>query len=144
MLYITKIFHFEAAHALLGYNGECSNLHGHSYELRVTVKGNPIDDPASPKYGMVVDFKELKGIVNEHIVNVFDHALIMGGNMPEDFIAAVKRHFSKIIVVPYRPTTEMMLLDFSERIKSHLPENVKLDRLRLKETEGSYAELVIE
>ncbi len=38
---ITKAFNFEMAHALLGYKGPCKHIHGHSYELFVTVKGKP-------------------------------------------------------------------------------------------------------
>ena len=36
-LSITKIFRYEAAHALMGYDGLCANIHGHSYRLEVTV-----------------------------------------------------------------------------------------------------------
>jgi len=62
---LTKEFKWEMAHALLGYDGPCRNIHGHSYELVVTVIGVPsmrIDDP---KLGMVMDFKDLKGIVRD-------------------------------------------------------------------------------
>ncbi len=37
MLQLTKIFHFEMAHAIYGYTGDCKNIHGHSYEIHVTV-----------------------------------------------------------------------------------------------------------
>ncbi len=57
---ITKEFHFEMAHTLLGYDGPCRNIHGHSYELKVTLLGVPIDDPKNPKLGMVMDFGDLK------------------------------------------------------------------------------------
>ena len=59
MIHLTKIFRFEAAHALMGYDGRCRNIHGHSYEMRVTIKGNPIMDDNSPKNGMVMDFGDL-------------------------------------------------------------------------------------
>ena len=144
MIHLTKIFHFEAAHALMGYDGRCRNIHGHSYEMRVTIKGMPIDDPSSPKYGMVMDFGDLKKIVNEEIVDHYDHAFIINDQMPKDFIEEVKRHYERIIVLPYQPTTELMLLDFSKKIKKRLPENVSLVKIFLKETEGSYAELIEE
>ena len=44
MIRITKIFSFETAHVLYGYDGKCKNVHGHSYKLFVTLKGVPIDD----------------------------------------------------------------------------------------------------
>lgn len=140
MFYLTKIFHFEAAHALVGYDGKCRNIHGHSYELQVTVKGLPIDEPGNPKNGMVIDFHDLKRIVNEEVVERLDHSFIIGTNMPDDFVESAKRNFDKIVCVAYQPTTENMLTDFAERIKVKLPQNVELHSVRLQETRDSYAE----
>lgn len=144
MIHLTKIFRFEAAHALMGYDGRCRNIHGHSYEMRVTVKGNPIMDDNSPKNGMVMDFGDLKRIVNEEIIDHYDHAFIINHNMPQDFIDEVKRNCERIIVLPYQPTTELMLIDFSKKIKSRLPEGIQLVKIFLKETEGSFAEWIEE
>ena len=60
---LTKIFHFDTGHALAGYDGKCRNVHGHSYTLEVTVAGEPIQDPNHVKFGMVIDFGDLKNIV---------------------------------------------------------------------------------
>ena len=60
---ITKEFKFETGHALYGYDGLCKNVHGHSYKLSVTVSGTPISDPKNKKYGMVMDFGDLKEII---------------------------------------------------------------------------------
>ena len=60
---VTKSFTFEMAHALWNYDGPCRNIHGHSYELLVTISGHPITDENSPKLGMVMDFGDLKKIV---------------------------------------------------------------------------------
>ena len=144
MIYLTKIFRFEAAHALMGYDGRCRNIHGHSYEMRVTIKGMPIMDDSSPKNGMVMDFGDLKRIVNEEIIDHYDHAFIINHNMSQDFIDEVKRNYERIIVLPYQPTTELMLIDFSKKIKSRLPQNVQLVKIFLKETEGSFAEWIEE
>ena len=65
------------AHALEGYDGLCRHLHGHSYKLFVTVSGTPCDDPQNPKYGMVMDFGDLKRIVNRLVVEPYDHALVL-------------------------------------------------------------------
>lgn len=140
MFYLTKTFHFEAAHALVGYDGKCRNIHGHSYELQVTVKGMPVDEPGNPKNGMVIDFHDLKRIVNEEVVERLDHSFIIGTNMPDDFVESAKRNFDKIVCVAYQPTTENMLTDFVERIKVKLPQNVELYCVRLQETRDSYAE----
>lgn len=144
MIHLTKIFRFEAAHALMGYDGRCRNIHGHSYEMRVTVKGMPIMDDSSPKNGMVMDFGDLKRIVNEEIIDHYDHAFIINHNMPQEFVDEVKRNYERIIVLPYQPTTELMLIDFSKKIKKRLPEGIQLVKIFLKETEGSYAEWIEE
>ena len=73
---ITKQFTFETGHALYGYDGKCRNVHGHSYKLHVTVIGKPISDANHVKFGMVIDFSDLKEIVKEEIVSVFDHATV--------------------------------------------------------------------
>ena len=140
MFYLTKIFRFEAAHALAGYDGKCRNIHGHSYELQVTVKGMPINESGNPKNGMVIDFHDLKRIVNEEVVERLDHSFIIGTNMPDDFVESAKRNFDKIVCVAYQPTTENMLTDFVERIKAKLPQNVELYSVRLQETRDSFAE----
>lgn len=138
---ITKRFSFETAHALHGYDGKCKNLHGHSYKLDVTVIGSPIADSSHVKHGMVIDFSDLKKIVKEDIEDVFDHATIFNKNTPHLGIAKeLERLGHNIILVDYQPTSEMMILDFAERIKKRLPENIKLFSLKLQETETSFAE----
>ncbi len=137
---ITKAFKFEMAHALNGYDGLCRNIHGHTYELKVTVAGNPVSDENSPKLGMVMDFGDLKKIVKEEIVNKYDHSLVLYNRMPESLITELKNNFERIILKDYNPTSELMLLDFVKTIQARLPENVMLKRLFLRETTTSYAE----
>lgn len=55
MYELTVKGHFDAAHALRGYDGECSALHGHTWDVEVTVAGEGLDD-----VGIVYDFKDLK------------------------------------------------------------------------------------
>lgn len=138
---ITKKFDFEAGHALYGYDGKCKNLHGHSYKLHVTVIGEPINDPDNVKYGMVIDFGDLKNIVKEQIIDVFDHAMIFNADSPHLQLASeLKSKGHHIILVNYQPTSENLVVDFAQRISERLPENVSLFSLRLQETESSYAE----
>ena len=140
MFYITKIFHFEAAHALNGYDGKCRNIHGHSYEMRVTVKGMPLNEPGNPKNGMVIDFHDLKAIVNQEVIEKLDHSFIIGNNMPKDFVEITKQNFDKVVELPYQPTTENMLADFAQRIKRRLPQHVELYSVTLQETRDNIAE----
>ncbi len=138
---ITKQFNFETAHALYGYDGKCKNLHGHSYKLDVTVLGTPINDPSNPKFGMVIDFGDLKKIVNEEIVDAFDHATVFNKNTPHselgNHLAELGHH---ILLVDYQPTTENMVIDFANKIKNRLQEGLQLHSIRLRETESSFAE----
>ncbi|MBL6662044.1 MAG: 6-carboxytetrahydropterin synthase [Flavobacteriaceae bacterium] len=138
---ITKEFKFETGHALYGYDGLCKNVHGHSYKLSVTLLGTPITDPDHVKYGMVMDFGDLKKIVNETIVTPFDHATVLNVDSPHKELAdTMESRGHKIMRVQYQPTSEMMVLDFAEKIKARLPEQLKLHHLILRETETSYAE----
>ena len=138
---ITKQFSFETGHALYGYDGKCKNVHGHSYRLYVTVIGKPISDHTHVKFGMVIDFGDLKKIVKEEIVDVFDHATVFNKNTPHVELAkelADRDH--NVLLVDYQPTSEMMVIDFAEKIKQRLPENIKLHSLKLQETATSFAE----
>lgn len=138
---ITKQFTFETGHALYGYDGKCKNVHGHSYKLSVTVIGKPISDTSNVKFGMVIDFGDLKKIVKEEIVDLFDHATVFNKNTPHIELAAeLKNRGHHVILVDYQPTSENMVIDFSKKIKGRLPESIQLHSLKLQETETSFAE----
>jgi len=138
---ITKQFSFETGHALYGYDGKCKNVHGHSYRLDVTVIGEPITNNSHVKYGMVIDFSDLKIIVKEEIVNVFDHATVFNKNTPHVELAEeLKARDHNVLLVDYQPTSEMMVIDFANKIKRRLPDNIHLFSLKLQETATSYAE----
>jgi len=138
---ITKQFSFETGHALYGYDGKCKNVHGHSYRLNVTVIGSPISDTSNVKFGMVIDFSDLKKIVKEEIVNIFDHATVFNKNTPHVELAKeLKDRGHNVLLVNYQPTSEMMVIDFASKIQKRLPENISLYSLKLQETATSYAE----
>ena len=138
---ITKKFRFEAAHALYGYDGKCKNIHGHNYKLFVTIIGEPIRSQADVKFGMVMDFDDLKKIVKSEIINEFDHSVIFNKNSPHKELAddLIKKGH-KVILANYQPTIEEMIIDFAQRISSKLPAETKLHSLKLEETETSYSE----
>ena len=137
---LTKECSFEAAHALGGYDGPCREIHGHSYRLFVTIKGEPSTAPTNPKQGMVMDFGVLKKIVSEEIISRFDHALVLRSTADAALRKRLAEPFDNLVVVDYQPTCENMLDDFSRRISARLPEGVVLHSLRLHETATSYAE----
>ena len=138
---ITKQFSFETGHALYGYDGKCKNVHGHSYKLSVTVIGKPIVDRSNVKFGMVIDFTDLKKIVKEEIVAQFDHATVFNETTPHIELAKeLKTRGHHVILVDYQPTSENMVIDFAQRIKNRLPEGIALFSLKLQETDSSFAE----
>ena len=138
---ITKQFSFETGHALYGYDGKCKNVHGHSYKLSVTVIGTPILDNSNVKFGMVIDFTDLKKIVKEEIVDNFDHATVFNKNTPHVELAnELSTRGHHVILVDYQPTSENMVIDFAKKIQDRLPNDVQLHSLKLQETESSFAE----
>ncbi len=112
---VCKRFTFEAAHFLPGYDGPCNRLHGHGFKLFVEVKGQINSE------GMVIDFKELKKIVGEAIIIVFDHSDL---NQLFD-----------------NPTAENIVKYIWLTLMSKFPGGVSLSKVRLYETDGSYVEV---
>ncbi|MFZ6009202.1 MAG: 6-pyruvoyl trahydropterin synthase family protein [Bacteroidota bacterium] len=137
MITLTKIFRFEAAHAIHGYTGACANIHGHSYELHVCVSGTHQDHRFIEGSGMVIDFKDLKKVVAGSVINKLDHKLILSkryqtvNNMP---------HSDSLLTFPGEPTAENLLIFIREEINRSLPVGIKLHSLKLYETHDSYAE----
>ena len=138
MIRITKEFKFEMAHALHGYDGLCKNIHGHSYKLFVTVKGEIKNENGNAKDGMVLDFDVLKSIVKPQIINKYDHSLVLNANSPHSEIDLSA--FEKVFFLPYQPTSENLVMDFALKIKSKLPQGVELTKVVLSETVTSFAE----
>lgn len=137
---ITREFTFEMAHALWNYDGACRNIHGHSYRLFVTISGIPLDDPGNPKFGMVLDFKDLKALIKRPIVDFFDHSLVVYRKTDEDLLANVRKMYENVHVFDFQPTCENLLVYIVRKIKKTLPEGLRLSAVKLYETATSYAE----
>lgn len=65
---VRRRFRFEAAHRLPGHAGKCRELHGHSYEVVISVE-RPVDEHS----GMIIDFSDLKQIVRREVIGKLDH-----------------------------------------------------------------------
>lgn len=90
---------------------------------------------------MVIDFGDLKKIVKEDIVDIFDHATVFNKNTPHVELAKeLTDRGHNVILADYQPTSENMVIDFAAKIKSRLPENISLFSLKLQETDTSFAE----
>jgi len=138
MIRITKEFKFEMAHALHGYDGLCKNIHGHSYKLWVTIRGEVRAKKGHKKDGMVMDFDILKRFVKPEIIDKYDHSLVLNANSPHAKIDLSA--FEKVFFLPYQPTSENLVMDFALKIKNKLPEGIELYKVVLSETATSFAE----
>lgn len=136
---IRKRYKFEAAHQLYGHDGACSNIHGHSYRFEIELSGVPIKEAGHPKDGMVMDFSMLDRIVQERILDLLDHSLILNEADPVCKTDHWKGN-DKVIVFPFQPTCENLLQECLRRILPVLPSSVQLERLVLRETANAAAE----
>ena len=105
----TSEFEFDSAHYLRNYKGKCANLHGHNWKFNVTISGE-----VNPKTGMLMDFKELKTIVEEKITGKYDHKCLND-------------------VVAFNPTAENLAKEIFWEISAELPSNIELVKVRLYE-----------
>lgn len=133
MLSVTKIFRFEAAHAISGYHGACREIHGHSYELHVTLTANHLNEQ-----DMLVDFKDIKRMVEAGVIKELDHALLLKHNQIN--LSATQNLVSKICWLEGEPTVEYLLQYIHQKIQDLFTGDIHLLRLRLYETNTSYAE----
>lgn len=143
---VSKTIRFEAAHRLQNHMGACSNIHGHSYKLEVTLEG------MLTASAMVLDFGDLsrivKALVNEGIVGdrrecPFDHAILLEENDP--LLAHLQKTTApqglRIRVMEKAPTAEHMAEVFAREVQEALDWEGKMHArvrgIRLWETETS-------
>lgn len=120
MITVTKQFTFEAGHHLPNYDGPCGTPHGHSYRIQVEVCKTKYTDKLCKYEGMVIDFGDLKRIVNSNVVDRLDHQYLND-------------------VLPVIPTAENMVEWITNQLRtSALGDSIL--RIRLWETADSYAE----
>lgn len=136
-LRVSKQFDFEAAHALDGYSGKCVDIHGHSYHLRITAIGSPIEDKGDSAVGMVIDFGDIKAIVRTHVLPLFDHRLILRA---DSRFKGIEDKNERVRYVSYQPTCEKMLTEIVGILQPHFSGAVQLHSVLLRETANSCAE----
>ena len=87
-----------------------------------------------------MDFGDLKKIVKEEVVDPMDHSIVISDRAPVEKLLQVPQMADRYHVVSYQPTCENLLVDYAQRIRARLPENVSLFSLKLHETANSFAE----
>ena len=138
MLSITKIVHFEMAHAIHGYLGACKNIHGHSYELQVTITDGKAINEYIPAPGFIIDFKELKNCLTNNILQTFDHTILLSTAYLADHPAL--RSMENLLEWEMEPTAENLLIFIKKTLFKNLPNGTRLIKLKLLETKDSFAE----
>ena len=130
---IAKEFTWEMGHRLPFHTGKCKNLHGHSYKCMVELNGDP------DKNGMVMDYYDLKKVV-EPILDDLDHSFMVYEKDIE-MIEILEKLNSRKVVVEFETTAENICIYLLNKIKSSkLPKNIHSLKVRVLETENSYAE----
>ena len=109
---------FDSAHFLHGYNGKCSNIHGHRWKLEVTVQNETLEQTGQMR-GMLVDFGQLKDDIKK-IADEFDHSFIIEeGTLKEKTVEALREEEFRMIFVHFRPTAENFAKYFYDRVKEN-------------------------
>ncbi|RAP29756.1 6-pyruvoyl tetrahydrobiopterin synthase [Candidatus Marinamargulisbacteria bacterium SCGC AG-414-C22] len=125
-VYLTHRSRFSASHQLNNKTlsetenqelfGKCTHIHGHNFELFVTLKDTP-----RKKTGMILNVAKIKEIIEKYIINEFDH-----------------NHLNQIIEFNnVLPTTENLCIVIWNRLKPHFKE--QLYKISVKETENIQA-----
>lgn len=118
IIHIGRKFEFESCHFLPGEEiyGECSNLHGHRYELEIVVAGELNED------GWLFNFKDLKKLVHDNVISKYDHH-----NLNDYFEI---------------PTAENLGVHIYMTLEEKLKEyNMMLKRIKLNETSKCFVEI---
>lgn len=105
-MYILKTeYDFDSAHFLKGYDGKCSNIHGHRWKVVVNVGSETLEQEGNIR-GMVVDFSKLKSDLKE-MADRLDHKLIIEtGSLRPKTLEVLEEEGFAIVSLPIRPTAE--------------------------------------
>lgn len=144
MITVTKQMRTETAHRLMGYDGRCSHLHGHSYLWEVTATASDLSDN-----GMIVDFKDLKRAMMA-VIDPLDHALVLHrsdpllglGIDPSKLFRATNGKEPRLWIWNQNPTAENMASWAAQAIQEAIdPDNhILITQLRVWETSTSFAD----
>jgi 6-pyruvoyltetrahydropterin/6-carboxytetrahydropterin synthase len=124
---VTAKLTYAIGHRLLGYQGLCSNLHGHNYDFEITAEGNPNE------IGLVIDFKELKAAAKT-LLDRFDHAMVLVRTDPAaDYIKLVG---DRLVLLSVNPSAE----NLSSLLFNHLQDRqIKVKSVKVRESDGGWA-----
>ncbi|MEQ1663748.1 MAG: 6-carboxytetrahydropterin synthase QueD [Bdellovibrionales bacterium] len=142
---ITKRLEFDAGHRLPSHTSKCAHLHGHRYALEVTLRGRPNTLENHAQQGMVLDFSDVKDLIQKHICDPWDHAFLVYEKdlSVKNFLMTLPNH--KTVVMAKPPTVENLAQDIFEILKEVISrtydKNLNLENVRLYETPNSWADV---
>ena len=126
---------FDSAHFLSGYQGKCSNLHGHRWVIEAEAGAEHLQETGE-KRGMVIDFGDLKQAVRS-LADRYDHALIYeDGTLRETTLSALRAEHFRLIAVPFRPTAECFARAFYTELAA---QGIPVRRVTVYETPDNCA-----
>lgn len=111
---ISKEVEFDAGHRVPSHGSKCRHPHGHRYRVRVTCRGQIVDEAGSPDDGMLVDFGDLKALMTTLVHDVLDHSFVCHSDDPLLAVLADAGPLVdpgceggwRIVEFPYVPTAE--------------------------------------
>ncbi|MBN2218198.1 MAG: 6-carboxytetrahydropterin synthase [Pirellulales bacterium] len=99
MFQVTREINFCYGHRLLDYEGKCSRLHGHNGHVLITLEASGLDGQ-----GMVVDFSEIKRVVQGWVDEELDHRMILRRDDPA--VAVLTKLGEPLFLMDVNPTAE--------------------------------------
>ena len=135
MYYLTAEAAFDGAHFLSGYEGKCSNLHGHRWRVVLKIKAEDLQKEGQQR-GMVVDFSDVKNALKTE-TDYFDHSFIYEKDtLKPATVAALKEENFLMRVVDFRPTAENFSKYFYDKFTGY---GFKVAEVTVYETPKNYA-----
>lgn len=137
MIAISRVFEWDMGHRVTNHKSLCKNPHGHRYILTVYVTGPLNNTDNDSAQGMVLDFGELKSLINQHVADVFDHSFMYWSKDPVMSAFADSNTDLKMVPVDFVPTAECIVQHIATILQDvfakRLPD-VTLAKLELNET----------
>jgi 6-pyruvoyltetrahydropterin/6-carboxytetrahydropterin synthase len=144
---ITRRIEFDAGHRIPDHASKCRNIHGHRYVLEATVRGRVQPQRGKSDDGMVVDFSDLKTMMNVEIGDKWDHAFLVADSDATALDAcAMMGTLHKTVIMSCIPTVEnLAALAFDaldKRIRvTDVGSHFELHHVRLYETPNCWADV---
>lgn len=142
LITISKEIEFDAGHRVPNHKSKCRNPHGHRYRVRVYAAGHIVEEPGASDEGMLVDFSDLKKIMQTKIHDVLDHGFIIYKD-DEQMVEALYGRDWNVIIFPYIPTAENIARwcwdQIQEPIETSFRDNLWLMSITVYETPTSEA-----